>query len=236
MSLRIWGVLALLLILWIGFHLLENARQRARLQRLPETVALRGPYSAKGGLAEAERIGLLWEADCKLQAIFMASGDGGSTDGPGMGLDGVPVVPNGWCYRFFSKGRGWFLDLTLWPDGRCEASSFYGIDYLDTKPLPHDFLDSGEALAIAEQRYGKPYGEQGKLFRLPMRLTTWPSSVVGPEDPVPHRPTWQIHYLTTRNRDRVDLYLTLDAITGEELCAVESVNTQTQVLTNKFTP
>jgi hypothetical protein len=176
----------------------------------------------------------LWDADSQLQSIFMAFGGDARTDDPGMGMDGIPIVPSGWSYRFFSAPRGWFLDVTLWPDGRCDASSFNGIDYPNTRPLPEEFLDSGAILAIAEKLYGKRYREKGKLFRLPTRLTTWPSSVVGPKDPVPHRATWQVHYLTTRRRDRVDLYLTLDALTGEELCAVESVNSQIHVLTNNY--
>jgi hypothetical protein len=234
MSYRIFGILALLLVLWIGYHVLDSARERSRVGRLPRKVALLGPYSAKGGLTEAKRIASLWEADSRIQAISMAFGGDVHTDDPGMGMDGSPIVPSGWTYRFFSAARGWFLDLTLWPDGRCEASSFNGINYLNTRPLPEEFLDSSAALSIAEKLYGKHYREKGKLFRLATRLTTWPSSVVGPKDPVPHRATWQVHYLTTRQRDRVDLYLTLDALTGGELCAVESVNAQIRVLTNNY--
>ena len=234
MSYRIVGILALFLVFWIGYHLVVNAWERSRVERLPRKVTVLGPYSAKGGLAEAKRIAMLWHADSQLQAIFTAFGGDIDADDPGMGMDGIPIVPSGWNYRFFSAARGWFLDLTLWPDGRCEASSFNGINYLNTRPLPHEFLDSTAALSIVEELYGKCYREQGRLIRLPTRLTTWRSLVVGPRDPVPHRATWQIHYLTTRQRDRVDLYLTLDAVTGEELCAVESVNSQIEVLTNKY--
>lgn len=234
MSHRIIGILALLLVLWIGYQLLDGARERSRVERLPRKVALLGPYSAKGGLTEAKRIASLWHADSKLQSIFMAFGGDVQTDDPGMEMDGIPIAPNGWTYRFLSAARGWFLDLTLWPDGRCDVSSFNGINYLDSRPLPEDFLDSSDVLSIAEGLYGKHYREQGKLFQLPTRLTTWPSTVVGPKDPVSHRATWQVHYLTTRQRDRVDLYLTLDALTGEELCTVESVNSQIHVLTNRY--
>jgi hypothetical protein len=151
-----------------------------------------------------------------------------------MAMDGIPIAPSGWNYRFFSSARGWFLDLRLWPDGRCEASSFNGIDYLNTKPLPQEFLDSTTALSIAEELYGKRYREKGKLFRLPTRLTTWGSSVVGPKDPIAHRAIWQIEYLTTRQGDRVDLVLILDAVTGKELSAVEFVNAKMNVLTNNY--
>ena len=204
------------------------------MSRLPKKVELLGPYSARGGIGEAKRIASFWDAESQLQAIFLAFGGDPHTDDPGMGIDGIPIVPSGWTYRFFSAGRGWFLDLTLWPDGRCDALSFSGIDYLDTRPLPEEFLDSSAALSIAEKCYGKHYREEGKLFRLPTRLTTWPSSVVGPKDPVLHRATWQVEYLTTRDRYRVDLHLTFDAVTGEELCAVESVNSQINVLTNNY--
>lgn len=227
------AISALLVVVWIGFHLLESSRERSRVESLPKQIAVPGPYSAKGGLAEAQRIALVWDANCKLQSIFMAFGGDVNTDDPGMAMNGIPIAPSGWNYRYFSSARGWFLDLTLWPDGRCNASSFAGIDYLDTKPLPQEFLDSTTALAIAEELYGKDYREKGKLFRLPTRLTTWPSTV-GPRDPVAHRATWQIHYLTTRDRGRVDLFLTLDAVTGEELCAVECVDSKVEVLTNNF--
>jgi hypothetical protein len=234
MSYRTIGILALLLVLWIGYHLLDSARERSRVERLPRKVALLGPYSARAGITEARRIASLWDADCQLQSIALAFGGDVLTDDPGMGPDGIPIAPSGWNYRFYSAARGWFLDLTLWPDGRCEASSFDGINYRDTKPLPEEFLDSSDVLSIAEKLYGKRYRKKGKLFRLPTHLTTWPSSVVGPKDPVPHRPTWHVHYLTTREQDRVDLYLTFDALTGEELCAVEAVNSQVQVLTNNY--
>src|SRR5262245_13360866 len=136
MSYRIIGISALLLVLWIGYQVLVSARERSKVERLPRKVALRGPYSAKGGLTEARRIASLWAADSQLQSIYMAFGGDVHTDDPGMGMDGIPIAPSGWSYRFFSAARGWFLDLTLWPDGRCDASSFNGIDYLDTRPLP----------------------------------------------------------------------------------------------------
>jgi hypothetical protein len=152
-----------------------------------------------------------------------------------MAMDGTPIAPSGWMYRFFSSARGWFLDLTLWRDGRCEASSFNGINYLDTKPLPQEFLDSTTALSIAEKLYGKRYREKGKLIRLRARVSTWPSSVVGPRDLVAHRPIWQIEYWTTREKDRVNLVLILDAVTGKELSAVEFVNSEeVRVLTNNY--
>jgi hypothetical protein len=225
---------ALLFILWIGYHRLVSARERSRLESLPKKVAVLGPYSAKGGLAEAKRIASLWDADCQLQAIFMAFGGDVHSDDPGMTNDGIPIAPSGWDYRFFSSNRGWFLDLKIWPDGRCDASSFHGTNYLDTKPLPPAFLDSTAALSIAETLYGQQYREKGKLFRLPARLTTWRSSVAGPKDPVAHRAIWQIEYLTTRDRDRVDLCLVLDAVTGEVLCAVEYVNSSINVLIDNY--
>jgi hypothetical protein len=224
----------LMLVLWIGYHAIQSVLERSRVARLPKKVELLGPYSARGGVAEAKRIAFLWDADSQLQAIFLAFGSDPHTDDAGLGKDGIPIAPNGWVYRFFSAGRGWFLDLTLWPDGQCEASSFNGINYLDTRPLPEEFLDSSAVLSIAEKLHGKQYREKGKLFRLPIRLTTWPASVVGPKDPVLHRATWQVEYLTTRERNRVDLHLTLDALTGEELCAVEFVGSQIHVLKNKY--
>jgi len=224
----------LALAIWIGCHLLTTFQEKSRIARLPREVSIQGTYSAKDGIAEAEKTAALWDEDCQLQCVFMAFGGDPHTDDPGMAREGVPIAPSGWNYRFFSATRGWFLDLAVWPDGRCDASSFNGIDYLDTRPLPNDFLDSTDAISIAEKLYGERYREDGQLFRLPTRLTTWPSNVVGPEDPVPHRATWQIHYLTTRHGNRVDLFLTIDAITGEELCAVESVDSKTRVLTNNY--
>jgi hypothetical protein len=184
------AISALLIVLWIGYHLFESVRERSRVESLPRKVALLGPYSAQGGIAEAERIASVWDPGCQLQCISMAFGGDFHTDDPGMAMDGIPIAPSGWNYRFFSSARGWFLDLRLWPDGRCEASSFNGIDYLNTKPLPQEFLDSTTALSIAEELYGKRYREKGKLFRLPTRLTTWGSSVVGPKDPIAHRAIW----------------------------------------------
>jgi hypothetical protein len=118
----------LLVVIWIGYHLLVHVSERSRMESLPGKVALFGAYSAKGGIAEAKRIASVWDPDCQLQSIFMAFGGDSQTDDPGMGMHGVPIAPSGWMYRFFSSARGWFLDLTLWPDGRCEASSFNGID------------------------------------------------------------------------------------------------------------
>lgn len=234
MKYRYVGILVLVVLIWIGYHRRVSIQEKAAVDRLPRNVLISGPHSAKQGLTEAVRIAALWDADCRLQSISMAFGGDVDTDDPGMGMDGIPIPPSGWNYRFFSAAKGWFLDLTIWPSGQCDASSFNGINYLDTKPLPQEYLDSTDALSIAEELYGKQCREQGRLFRLPSQLTTWPSSVVGPRDPVSDRATWQIHYLTTRGNDRVDLYLTLDAVTGDELCAVKSVNSEVEVVTNKY--
>lgn len=234
MSNRSLKILLLFLVLWFGYFLFRTVQDHSRVSRLPKQIDILGQYSAKDGIPEAKRIAALWDPDCQLQCIFVAFGGDPQTDDPGLGPEGIPIAPSGWNYRFFSASRVWFLDLILWPDGRCEASSFSGLDYLDTKPLPAEFLDSTEALAIAEKLYGKQYRNDGDLFRTPTRLTTWRLPYPGPRDPVPHRATWQIHYLTTRGQDRVDLHLTLDAVTGEELCAVEIVNTKVNVLTDNY--
>jgi hypothetical protein len=76
--------------------------------------------------------------------------------------------------------------------------SFNGIDYVDTRPLPEEFIDSTAAVSIAGQLHGAEYRKRGKPFRLPLRLTTWRSVMPGPPDPIPHRATWQIEYLATQ--------------------------------------
>ncbi|QDU36127.1 hypothetical protein Mal4_04100 [Maioricimonas rarisocia] len=228
------SILLIFLAAWIGWFVLQTILDQSRVASLPRTVEISGPYSAKEGIVEASRIAALWDPDCQLQCISMTFGGDTNTSDPGMGKDGLPIPPSGWMYRFYSPKRGWFLDLVLWPDGRCEPSSFNGINYPDTQPLPQVFIDSTQAIAIAEELYGQAYREQGEVFRVPTRLTTWPSSVPGPEDPLRGRATWQIHYLSTREQDRVDLFLTLDAVTGEELCAVENVNTHITVLSDNF--
>jgi len=139
MKYRYVGIPVLAVLIWIGYHLLESIQEKARVESLPRNASILGPHTAKGGLTEAGRIAALWDADCKLQCIFMAFRGDVDTDDPGMGMDGIPVSPSGWNYRFFSAARGWYLDLTVWPpNGQCDASSFNGINYLDTRPLPQD--------------------------------------------------------------------------------------------------
>lgn len=224
----------LILALWIGIQILQAARHRSRVESLPKKVAILGPYTARDGIAEAKRIASEWDADCQLQCIFLTFGGDVATSDPGISADGIPITPSGWNYRFYSASKGWFLDLRLWPDGRCDASSFNGINYRGTKPLPAEFLDSNAVFTMAEDLYGRDYRAKGKLFRIDTRLTTWPSPVIGPRDPVRHRAIWSIGYLTTRDRERVDLYLTLDAVTGKELSAVEFGDEKTTVLTNNY--
>lgn len=199
-------------------------REVAKAAALSGPTGLRGVFTPREGLSEATRIARLWDEQCFLQCVRLAFVGDLDTD-IGMTPEGRPTAPNGWMYRFLSVERGRFLELTLTPDGQCRAESSSTRNYLDSKPLPSDFLDSTAAFEIAENHYGREFRQSAKLFRFYAQATTWPSNVGGPEDPLPHRPNWQIGYLAISDGERVDLYLKIDATDGRVLTVQRFVGT-----------
>lgn len=199
------------------------AREEALVASLPRTTSLNGPFSAREGVEEATRIARLWDQGCRLQCIRIGFRGDPHADDPAITFDGMPIPPSGWMYRFFSRERGSFLLLTLTPDGRCEAELHGALNYMDSQPLPADFLDSREAFRIADDEYGREFRDDGPVFRMYAQLTTWPAPFPSPADPVAHRPTWQIRYIHPQSKDaRFDLFLILDAVTGEVLAVTEA--------------
>lgn len=207
----------------VGIFYMQAVRERALVASLPRTTSLEGAFSAREGIAEATRIAMLWDSDCRLQCIRIGFRGNPHSEDPAITFDGLPIPPSGWMYRFFSRERGRFLLLTLTPDGRCEAELHGALNYMDSQPLPADFLDSREAFRIADDSFGREFRDNGPVFRMYAQLTTWPSNAGGSVDPVPHRPNWQIHYLHPHSEElRVDLFLMLDGVTGEVLTAMEA--------------
>lgn len=87
---------------------------------------------------------------------------------------------------------------------------------------------------MAELEYGHSFhGSAGEITQMYAQVTTSPVcfGFVEPRDPIPDRPTWQIHYMT-RNTEmaRVDLRLNLDALSGAMLTAVEDVSGEERLL------
>jgi hypothetical protein len=199
-------------LLVAGIIGLKAARDRALLASLPRTTQLRGPFTARQGIAEATRIAKLWDQDCFLEGIQDAFLGDLPRKSPGLTFDGVSIPPSGWLYRFLSPGRVEFLDLILAADGRCEIEARSAINYPDAQPLPTEFLDSTEALRIAEESFGRDFRQNGRVFGVDAAIVT----------SAPHRTTWHIEYLGPESRPRrVDLHLLLDAISGKVLTVQE---------------
>jgi hypothetical protein len=215
--------------------LIGEYREVAKAAALSGPTGLKNVFTPREGLTGATRIARLWDEQCYLQCVRFAFVGDLDTD-IGMTPDGRPTAPNGWMYRFLAAERGRFLDLTLTPDGQCRAESTSARDYLDSKPLPANFLDSTTAFEIAENSHGREFRQTAKLFRFYAQVTTWPSNVGGPEDPVPHRPIWQIGYLATRDKERVDLYMMIDATDGRLLTVQRFVgqHARRQIVHNAF--
>lgn len=227
----LYCVVVLLLVTIARF--IGDARDYRFAKSLSGTTNLRNTFTPREGLDEATRIARRWDEQCFLQCVRIAF-LGDLDHDPGMTPDGRPVPPSGWMYRFMSRERGRFLELTLTPDGRCLAESSSATNYADSEPLPAAFLDSPAAFKVAEDSFGATFRGETKLFRYYAQVTTWKNNVGGPEDPVRHRPNWQIQYLATRGRDRVDLCLMIDAITGQLLTAQRFENSKATLLRSSF--
>ena len=227
--------MALFVVLIAALLLVRDGQDRAIVASLPKTTSLSGPFTAREGLAEARRIAALWDPTAFLQCVRIGYRGDPHSDDPAITFEGVPIPPSGWMYRFFSRGRGRFLVLTLTPDGRCEAQSDSAVNSLDSQPLAGDFLDSPRAFQIAEESFGRKFRSDGPVVRMYAQVTTWPSNVGGPPDPTPHRSTWQVHYLAPRRREtRTDLYLMLDAVDGRVLTVLEAEGDRIRTIHNGF--
>jgi len=215
-------------------YVFKLRREQVFVESLSQQTDVTGAIAAREGVEEVTRIAKLWDQECFLQCVRIAFA-GDLENNPAIAYEGRPIPPSGWMYRFFSPRRKKFLMLTLSPDGHCQAETASAINYLDSQPLPDNFLDSTEAFQIAEESFGREFRQDVDVFRMYAQVTTWPSNVGGPEDPVPHRANWQIQYLAQRgNRTRVDLYLMIDAVTGKLLTAQKAVNSEMQVIHSNF--
>lgn len=232
---RFFVVMTFAVVLVVGLLLVRDGQDREVVAGLPATTSLSGPFTAREGLSEARRIAALWDPAAFLQCVRIGYRGDPHSDDPAITFSGVPIPPSGWMYRFFSQGRGRFLVLTLTPDGRCEAQAESAVNYLDSRPLADDFLDSSRAFEIAEESFGRAFRKEGPVVRMYAQGTTWPSNVGGPPDPMPHRSTWQIHYVAPRQREtRVDLYLMIDAVDGRVLTVLEAEGDQVRTIHNGF--
>ena len=87
----------------------------------------------------------------------------------------------------------------------------HGDQYTDSeyilKPVGDDWIDSDQALGLAEERGGRDRRQSGKIFGLLVKLERLHS----PE------PYWGIRYLIADERGRNDLIVHLDASTGEPI-------------------
>lgn len=239
---RFWIVVGLAIASLLIVSFVRERREQAFVASLPQSTKITGAFTPREGVAEAKRIAKLWDDECFLHGILIAYA--GDDDNRGVSFEGRPIPPCGWYFRFVSIPRRRILMLRLTPDGHCVAESADGINFLDSQPLPDNFIDSTEAFQIAEERFGRDFRQDKDVFRIYAQVTTLPSLVGGPEDPVPNRPTWQIHYLTTHlnssGKMRTDLCLMIDAVTGEVLTAQKqsnlhgSIDVEVEVIHNAF--
>ena len=202
---------------------------------LPDATAIREAFTARGGEKEATDIARLWAADAFLDCIRIAYSEGTNDAGPALMLDGRAVPPNGWVYRFVSPSRGKELWVTLRPDGKCQTEVQRRPVFSDSRPLPSEILDSPAALEIAESRFARSCrGESRQITQMYAQVTTSPALFGEPRDPSPNRPTWQVTYIVRNDQEpRADLYLNLDAVTGDVLTAMEFSGGGRRVLFNK---
>lgn len=233
MRFRTFIAIVIVPVLIAYFYKLQ--RDQEFVTSLSQQTNVTGAFTPREGVEEATRIAKLWDRDCFLQCVRIAFPVDGDQDNRAITFEGRPIPPCGWTFRFFSPRRRQFLRLVMRPDGSCEAEVVSSLNYLKPTALPDDFLDSPEVFQIAEESFGRDFRQDKDVFRMYAQLTTWPSNVGGPEDPVLHRSNWQIHYLATQDsKTRTDLFLMLDAVTGELLTAQRSVDTEMELIYNAF--
>jgi hypothetical protein len=87
----------------------------------------------------------------------------------------------------------------------------HGEQYTDSpyilNAVGEDWIDSDQALALAEERGGRDRRQSGKIFGLSVKL----ESLRSPS------PYWGIGYLIADDRGRNDLIVYMDASTGEPI-------------------
>lgn len=205
---------------------------------LPTTVSIKGPLTARGGQEEATRVASVWASDAFLDCIRIAFAAG--NDKVAVDPEGRSVPPNGWVYRFISPSKGKSLWVTIRADGSCGTETMRLTSGSIPPRLPASIIDSPTALSTAEAEFGRSFrGESGEVVQIYAQVTTSPALHLDePRDPVPNRPTWQIH-LTKYTRSpssgplRSDLQLNLDAMTGDVLTALVRTGEENQVLVDR---
>ena len=235
------ALLVLLLVLLIPL-LRQHRRNQALTPRqpLPTTTAIRGPFTVREGLPAAEEVAKRWAADPFLELVRHTTR--GGDESPPLGSDGKAVPPDGWSYRFLAPGRPGTLRVDVYADGSCRTEVDQRQVRPGERPLPPDILDSPAALRIAESQFSRwNEARKGEVQNLWAQVTTTPTRWAGvPNGPDPRRPTWQFSYLVYFRKagqtrpDRSDLYLNLDAVTGEVLTVVEASDGNTSVLENHY--
>jgi hypothetical protein len=180
----------------------------------PGNIERRGRITAREAFTEAFQLvrAAFPDADFIRLVNDSRSSDPQCNPGPSLAPDGRLELNSAWRLHFHSPSQDVSLSVGVPAIGRiCILDD--GDRYRDVNsrwilaPLSGTWLDSDQALAIAEQHGARERRDTGKTYGISARLEH------GPFD----TKLWNIHYCVVDNRGRNDVTLQIDAETGNAL-------------------
>lgn len=178
--------------------------------RLEETVTVSGAFTAAEGHKAVEHIAIKWAPDAYLDIVNVAGNlSKRDTDGPLIGMDGRSAPHGGWGYRFISANLRRGLYLRVDAEGRVKAATFtldtFGLPFepQDYPALPDGWMDSSEAVRIAEENGGREFRQGKKMYDLIFNLGH------------NRKRLWQLTYITCdQTNGRRDFIIDVDPSSG----------------------
>jgi len=151
------------------------------------------PYSARGGIHLVEKAAKSWESDAYL--IYVENDED---------VDSLGTAVR-WGYLYFSPSRDKVRAYSV-RDGEIVVARGLGFQF-EAPPIPTEWIDSNEALAVAERKAGAKYREQqdGALKNIVLMRGAF-------HEKDPDVTTWTIIYTSS---SAPSLFVMVDAQTGK---------------------
>jgi hypothetical protein len=186
------------------------------ISEIPPRIEQLGKMTAREAFARAKPTALRRFSDAELVRLrhtprSLAVRD---IEGPELTFDGRLTRNAAWTFHFYSADAEVSFEVTVPCVGRItmldHGNQVHGPAYIQN-PIGEDWIDSDQALALAEQRGGRQRRASGQTFGIGTKL----ERVRSPD------PYWGIMYLVVDTRGRNDLILHMDAATGEEITSIQ---------------
>jgi hypothetical protein len=178
---------------------------------IPSSVRSLGGITALEGFPFVQEIALAAYPDALLCGIFSGSQSytARSLLGPSLTSDGRLTLNGVWSFLLYSRASRLAFRVDV-PFSGTPRLLHTGHDYQrslkpsDLRPLPNGWLDSHQAIQVAENNRGREHRAATKVFDIHCNLK-WGDAA---------QPAWTIEYLATDRDGRLDFRIAVDALTG----------------------